>query len=105
MFPAMIRAPLLAAALLAAAPVHAHEPESEPLFPSEEQLEQLGRLAENWMRDFADEVSPMMERLKGLIDDASSYEPPEVLPNGDIIIRRRPSAEPEETPDDDGIAL
>lgn len=44
-------------------------------------LEDLEGLAEN--------MGPAMEELRGMIGDFSAYELPEVLPNGDIIIRRK----------------
>ena len=33
------------------------------------------------------------------MDQLQSYQPPEVLPNGDIIIRRQPPAAPDPQPD------
>jgi hypothetical protein len=46
------------------------------------------------------EVVPMLERLGALVDDLSHYQLPELLPNGDILIRRAPDAPPlEQAPD------
>lgn len=47
------------------------------------------------------EFGPAMKDLEGRIDDLNAYEPPEILPNGDIIIRRK---QPVDTvdPDEDG---
>ena len=57
-------------------------------------------------RRFAEEAAPMAERLQGLMQDLDAYEAPEIMPNGDIIIRRKPDADPVETPEDEeGIAL
>lgn len=39
---------------------------------------------------FEEEMLPFLEALGNMIDDLSAYEMPERLPNGDIIIRRRP---------------
>jgi len=40
-----------------------------------------------------DEMGPALQKLAEMIDDIRNYEAPEVLPNGDIIIRRkRPEA-------------
>ena len=36
------------------------------------------------------ELDPAWQELLKLLDNLSSYEPPEVQPNGDIIIRRKP---------------
>jgi hypothetical protein len=35
------------------------------------------------------EIGPALKDLEGKIDDLNAYYPPEVLPNGDIIIRRK----------------
>ena len=43
------------------------------------------------------ELEPALRELAGMIDDIRNYEPPEMLPNGDIIIRRRPNI-PQMTP-------
>lgn len=40
------------------------------------------------------EIAPLIENLMEAIDDLTAYEAPEVLPNGDIIIRRKPDAPP-----------
>lgn len=42
-----------------------------------------------FMKGLMQEMDPAIEGFEGLIDDLSAYHPPEVLPNGDIIIRRR----------------
>ena len=44
------------------------------------------------MRQFMEEMGPAMTELLGEIKDWSVYEPPEVVENGDIIIRRKPDA-------------
>ena len=56
-------------------------------------MSQLGEFAEGWMKRFADKMSPMVEQLKDMVDDLNAYEAPEMLPNGDIIIRRKPEAD------------
>ncbi len=48
----------------------------------------LQDLAEG-MDDFAAQAGPMLKELARLMGDVTNYHPPEVLPNGDIIIRRR----------------
>ncbi|MEM7268474.1 MAG: AAA+ family ATPase [Pseudomonadota bacterium] len=97
---------LIFAVALVAAPVHAEDgPKSEPLLPSEEEMKELGRMAEGWMRLFADQMSPMMERLKTIVDDLDRYEAPEVMSNGDIIIRRKLDDQPERADDEESIAL
>ncbi|MEO1139336.1 MAG: hypothetical protein AAFW87_07760 [Pseudomonadota bacterium] len=62
-------------------------------------LDDLQGLAENMqpaLRQFVDEMGPAFADLLGQIDDLSNYHAPEMLPNGDIIIRRK-------TPLDDNI--
>ncbi len=45
----------------------------------------------------------IVEALRLLLDQIPQYEAPEILDNGDIIIRRKwPPKEPPEPPDDEG---
>ena len=46
------------------------------------------------MRRFVEEMGPALGQLLSQIDDISAYHPPEMLPNGDIILRKKT---PEET--------
>lgn len=39
--------------------------------------------------DMRDELGPAMQELARLMGDMSAYEMPQVMPNGDIIIRRK----------------
>ncbi|MEL7464070.1 MAG: hypothetical protein AAFN79_08395 [Pseudomonadota bacterium] len=102
---------LMAAAFLATASLHAsaqaEEAERETILPNEEELQRLGELAGEMFRRFAEEAEPMAERLRGLMEDLDAYEAPEIMPNGDIIIRRKPDADPAEVPEteEEGIAL
>ena len=41
------------------------------------------------LRGLVDEMGPALVELLGKIEDFSAYHPPEILPNGDIIIRRK----------------
>ncbi len=81
--------PLLTA--LAAPPVLAQQVPSTPELRLPEQLDRT-------LRDFMDDMKPALDDLRSLydtlgdIDDIRHYQKPEVLPNGDIIIRRRPDA-------------
>lgn len=111
-----IRPSLLLLACLAAgaAPLPARaDPPAPPeadgggILPNEEELRELGDMAERMLRRFGERMEPMAERLRALVDDLDAYEAPEMLPNGDIIIRRKPDAPPPEPSDDDrdGIAL
>lgn len=46
------------------------------------------------LRQFAMEMGPALQRILRVIDDLDNYAAPEILPNGDIIIRRLPDAPP-----------
>ncbi len=68
-------------------------------------LEDLLELADQFgpaMQSFFQEMGPALAELAGEIQDWSTYEAPEILPNGDIIIRKKqPEAEPlPEQPDE-----
>ena len=49
-----------------------------------------------------DEMAPALEDLEGFVGDLNAYEAPVILPNGDILIRKKtpsvPKPEPEVTP-------
>ena len=65
-------------------------------------LDELRGLAEEFgpsMRSFIEEMGPAFMDLVDEVKDWSRYEKPEILPNGDIIIRRKP--DPEEDPKDE----
>ncbi|MBW6416690.1 AAA+ family ATPase [Celeribacter sp. PS-C1] len=51
-----------------------------------------------------EEMGPALEELEGYVDDLNAYEAPVILPNGDILIKRKPEVAPEdetpETPED-----
>lgn len=47
------------------------------------------------LRSFAEEMGPALADILRDVEDLSVYEAPEKLPNGDIIIRRKP---PKDTP-------
>ncbi|NNE80865.1 MAG: hypothetical protein HKN18_11405 [Silicimonas sp.] len=42
-----------------------------------------------FMQGFMAEMEPALEDLEGFLQEFNAYHPPEVLPNGDIIIRRK----------------
>ena len=53
-------------------------------------------IAEAQAEDGVDMRDPetLADRLGELVDDIDAYEAPEIMPNGDIIIRRKPDADP-----------
>ena len=69
-------------------------------------LEDLKGMAEEFgpaLRDFTAQMGPALRGLLDEVEDWSVYEPPEMLDNGDIIIRRKsPDAPPagQTAPDD-----
>ena len=69
-------------------------------------IEEFGGMAEEFgpaLRGFADEMGPKLAEILGQVEDWSAYEVPEILPNGDIIIRRK-ADRPLEKPDEDAQA-
>lgn len=70
--------------------------------PAMRDLEGLAQDMEPAVRNFVQEMGPAFADLLGQIDDLSKYHAPEILPNGDIIIRRKDPLEEEVDPDGDG---
>ncbi|MDP5348777.1 MAG: hypothetical protein NWQ32_10345 [Paracoccaceae bacterium] len=62
---------------------------------------EMGPAMQQFMRD----MGPAMADLLGRIDDLSAYEAPELLPNGDILIRRKPESGPLPPPADGEIDI
>lgn len=50
------------------------------------------------MQDFATQMGPLLSEMLERVDDLRNYQQPDFLPNGDIIIRRKPGAPPFEPP-------
>lgn len=68
------------------------------------ELEDLARQFGPAMRGFFEEMGPALGDILEEVEDWSAYHPPEILPNGDIIIRRKDpgemdEVEPEANPD------
>lgn len=64
-------------------------------------MEDFRALAEGFgpkMQELMLEMGPALEALADKIDDIRNYDAPEILPNGDIIIRRKPEAPAYEGP-------
>lgn len=68
-------------------------------------LEDLRGLAESFgpaMQSFFQEMGPALAELGAQVKDWSVYEAPEMLPNGDIIIRKKPDLpQPDKTEPED----
>ena len=91
---------------LVALPAAAQEPQGKSLMEQgaelffeglrqelEPALEDLRDLADQFgpaMQSFLQEMGPALAELAAQVQDWSAYEAPEMLPNGDIIIRRKP---------------
>ncbi|MBD0866436.1 MAG: hypothetical protein GDA36_13025 [Rhodobacteraceae bacterium] len=50
------------------------------------------------MQSFFAEMGPTLTELFDHVQDWTTYEPPTMLPNGDIIMRRKPTPPEQETP-------
>lgn len=55
-------------------------------------MEEMRPMLEEARPYLEDEILPFLNRMGELMDDITSYELPERLPNGDIIIRRSDDA-------------
>lgn len=69
--------------------------------PAMKDLQDLAEDMQPALRRFVQEMGPAFAELLGQIDDLNAYHPPEMLPNGDIIIRRKTPAEMEAVPEGD----
>tara|TARA_R110000850_G_scaffold6136_9_gene24206 strand:- start:507 stop:875 length:369 start_codon:yes stop_codon:yes gene_type:complete len=93
---------------LLASPLHAQEQEGPSLMergaqlffdglkqemgPALEDLSDLMEDAGPALQSFVAEMGPKLRDVLDRVEDWSVYEAPEVMPNGDIIIRRKPDA-------------
>lgn len=69
----------------------------QEMAPALEDLQGLAETIGPSMQEFLTEMGPALAEIAGQVEDWSVYEMPEILPNGDIIIRRKPEeAAPEE---------
>ncbi|MBK5935153.1 hypothetical protein C8N32_10174 [Rhodovulum imhoffii] len=53
---------------------------------------------EPMLEELAENMQPALRRLMELMDDFNAYEMPEKLPNGDILIRRKPGVPSPDAP-------
>ncbi len=103
----MIQRSVLILCLALASPVLAQQSPIEE--PDENGLDLIERGTRQLFNRFMEEIGPEMQELrddlKGALDDLSVYHPPEVLPNGDIIIRRKVPLDPVIEEDGEEIEL
>jgi len=95
-----------AALVLAAWPLHAEEGDDglslmergaqlflegimREMEPALDDLQGFAEDMEPALRGFMQEMGPAFAELLGQIEDLSAYHPPEILPNGDIILRKK----------------
>ena len=72
----------------------------EELSPGLQQLQEMAESFGPALQDFLLQMGPALAEIAGEVQDWSRYELPEVLPNGDIIIRRKPDGPtPDARPD------
>ncbi len=57
--------------------------------PALREMEGLSDQLEPALRGFVENMGPALGDLLGQVEDFSKYHPPEILPNGDIILRRK----------------
>ncbi len=82
---------LVLALLFAPLPVAAEDPSEG------EGTDLMAEALRLFMQGLMQEMEPALDDMRGLLDNLDAYHPPEVLPNGDIIIRRK--QRPEEPPE------
>lgn len=80
---------------LLAGPVGAQAPESDLQEELNEGLEYFSEGSRLLMQSLIGELLPLYKDLEVMIDELNAYHSPEVLPNGDIIIRRKTPLERE----------
>ena len=66
--------------------------------PALDDLRDLAQDMQPAMRRFVEEMGPALSRLLAQVDDLANYHAPEMLPNGDIILRRKQPMPPERLP-------
>jgi len=69
--------------------------------PAIEELNELSQELEPALKQMMQEMGPAFAELLDKVDDITMYHPPEMLPNGDIILRRK-QPEEVEPPEEDG---
>lgn len=70
--------------------------------PALDSLHDRAEEMEPALRDFVEEMGPALRELMDKAGDLSAYEAPEILPNGDIILRRKTPQEDEDAPAPEG---
>ncbi len=71
----------------------------EDVDPALESLRDLAEDAGPAMQNFLREMGPALQDLVERVDDFANYHPSEMLPNGDIILRRKTPEEMRDMPE------
>ncbi len=82
---------LLIPIVLAAAPAFAQDA------PAPQGRDLMSEALRLFMRGLMKEMEPAIDDFSTFLDNLDAYHAPEVLPNGDIIIRRKTPTTPDET--------
>ncbi len=77
----------------------------EEMEPAIDDLRKFSEEVEPGLRRFVEEMGPALGNLMGKIDDFTVYHPPELLPNGDIIIRRKTPLEQKSDEAEEGAEI
>lgn len=85
-----------AIAVIAAAPMAAQD---GPEGGTSEGFDLLREGSRMLLEQLFKELGPKLEDLEGFSFEFEGYEMPEVLPNGDIIIRRKPDQRGKDSPE------
>jgi hypothetical protein len=72
---------------------------AEEMDPALQSLRDLAEEAGPAMQSFMAEMGPALVDLFDTVKDFSAYHPPEILPNGDIILRRKAEEPPLDMPE------
>lgn len=73
--------------------------------PAIEELNELSQELEPALKQMMQEMGPAFAELLDKVDDITMYHPPEMLPNGDIILRRKQVEEADTAEGDGAIDL
>lgn len=90
----MARKIFIALTLALASPALAQGTPGHSAPPDMQTLEGMARAMREALEAFGGTLAPWAEQLGRLIEEPGAYEAPVRLPNGDILIRRKPDAPP-----------
>ena len=76
---------LLLCSTLIAAPLQAQDSKDD----LRDGMDLLSQGTQLLLRSLMGEIEPALKELEGALGELNAYHPPEILPNGDIIIRRK----------------